>query len=110
MGNSLGHRALLWITHVSFVFTTYVNDTGYDSAADMSEETKRAEVAGPWGMVTALVGSSFLGLLLVARWLHGLLTVTSNSRMIDAFSRGAVCGTQSILAYRAQLMVSGFHV
>ena len=97
----------------------------------MSEETKRADVAGPWGMVGALVASSFLGwffvvalltgvkdyeatvdtntgfavtqilldnfgrtwtllcmsLLLVACWLCGLLTVTSNSRMIYAFSR-----------------------
>ena len=104
---------------------------GYDAAAHMSEETKRADVAGPWGMVGALVGSSFLGwffvvallmgvkdyeatvdtntgfavtqilldnfgrtwtllcmcLLLVACWLCGLLTVTSNSRMIYAFSR-----------------------
>ena len=104
---------------------------GYDSAAHMSEETKGADVAGPWGMVTALVGSSFLGwfflvslltgvhnyeltiksdtgfavtqilldnfgrvwtlvlmfTLLMACWFCGLVTVTSNSRMIYAFSR-----------------------
>ncbi|UJR11093.1 hypothetical protein I4U23_015275 [Adineta vaga] len=179
IGNSLGRRVLLWITYVStwwqlfapvivaiavlaggkgenhtatFVFTTFVNRTGwtssvyvvligllqaqfclagYDSAAHMSEETKQADIAGPWGMVGALVGSSFLGwfflvslltgihnyestvksatgfaviqilmdnfgrtwtlifmcTLLMACWFCGLVTVTSNSRMIYAFSR-----------------------
>jgi amino acid transporter len=135
----------------------------------MSEETKRANVAGPWGMVSAIVGSSCLGwifiislltgvhdydttvststgfavtqilldnfgrrwtlllmlCLLLACWLCGLLTVTSNSRMIYAFSRdramvtdrilhslishgrsfssrGVVCGTKSIIVFRVR--------
>ena len=97
----------------------------------MSEETKGANVAGPWGMITAVIGSSLMGwffiislitgihdyeetaktktgfpvtqilldnfgrawtlvlmcFLLLACWLCGLVTVTSNSRMIYAFSR-----------------------
>jgi amino acid transporter len=97
----------------------------------MSEETRRANVAGPWGMVGALFGSSILGLffiislvtgihnyeetiktetafpvtqilldnfgrswtlvlmcvLLIACWFCGLVTITSTSRMIYAFSR-----------------------
>jgi amino acid transporter len=97
----------------------------------MSEETRGADVAGPWGMVGALLGSSILGfffiislvtgihnyettvktetgfpvtqilldnfglrwtlvlmcVLLIACWFCGLVTVTSNSRMIYAFSR-----------------------
>ena len=97
----------------------------------MSEETKRANVAGPWGMIAAVIGSSLMGwfflislitgihdyeqtvrtktgfpvtqvlldnfgrswtlvlmsCLLMACWFCGLVTVTSNSRMIYAFSR-----------------------
>jgi len=107
----------------------------------MSEETKRADIAGPWGMVGALIGSSFLGwffivslltgvhnyettiktqtgfpvtqilldnigrewtillmcLLLMTCWFCGLLTVTSNSRMIYAFSRDNALVKQIIL-------------
>lgn len=105
--------------------------SGYDSAAHMSEETKRADIAGPWGTISALIGSSVFGwfflislltgvhdygatvksetgfpvtqilldnfgrswtlvlmcILLIACWFCGLLTVTSNARMIYAFSR-----------------------
>jgi amino acid transporter len=104
---------------------------GYDSAAHMSEETKRADVASPLGMVGALIGSSAFGwffivallmgvkdyrgtietstgfpvaqilldnfgrswtlvlmcLLLVGCWFCGLITVTSTSRLMYAFSR-----------------------
>jgi amino acid transporter len=97
----------------------------------MTEETKKADVAGAWGMISAVVVSIiagwfvlvafFLGihdyqttvntptgfpvtqilldnfgreltvffmcLLLVACWFCGLASVTTNSRMIYAFSR-----------------------
>jgi amino acid transporter len=104
---------------------------GYDASAHMTEETKKADVAGAWGMISAVVVSIiagwfvlvafFLGihdyqttvntptgfpvtqilldnfgreltvffmcLLLVACWFCGLASVTTNSRMIYAFSR-----------------------
>lgn len=45
---------------------------GYDSAAHMSEETKRADVAGPWGMMSALIGSSLFGWLFIIALLMGI--------------------------------------
>jgi len=104
---------------------------GYDASAHMTEETKKADVAGSWGMVSAVVVSTIVGwlvliafflgihdydatmktptgfpvtqilldnfgqeltvlfmcLLLVACWFCGLASVTTNSRMIYAFSR-----------------------
>lgn len=39
--------------------------SGYDSAAHMSEETKKADVAGPLGMIAAILGSFILGWLFI---------------------------------------------
>ena len=105
--------------------------TGYDSSAHLTEETKQADQAGPWGMISAILVSAVIGwlfliafffgihdyqatintstgfpitqilldnfsrewtlvficLLLVACWFCGLASVTTNSRMIYAFSR-----------------------
>lgn len=128
----------LWLTYLFKAYVCLIGLlqaqfclSGYDSAAHMSEETKQANVAGPWGMITAVIGSSLMGwfliislimgihdyektvktktgfpvtqilldnfgrswtlllmsCLLVACWFCGLVTVTSNSRMIYAFSR-----------------------
>ncbi|CAO3575135.1 unnamed protein product [Mortierella alpina] len=66
----------------SFVFTTWVNNTGwssgfyvfmlgllqsqytlsgYDSAAHMSEETKNAQEGGPWGIIRAILTAAVVG-------------------------------------------------
>ncbi len=105
--------------------------SGYDASAHMTEETKEADKASPWGMISAILVSAILGwffliafffgihdyestintstgfpitqilldnfgqeftlffmcLLLIACWFCGLASVTTNSRMIYAFSR-----------------------
>jgi len=105
--------------------------SGYDASAHMTEETKQADKASPWGMVIAILVSTIIGwlfliafcfgihdyeatiktstgfpitqilldnfnreltfvflyLLLIACWFCGLTSVTTNSRMIYAFSR-----------------------
>jgi len=105
--------------------------TGYEASAHMTEETKQADRASPWGMIHAILVSTIIGwlflialffgihnyeatiksstgfpiiqilldnfgreltlffmcLLLVACWFCGLASVTTNSRMIYAFSR-----------------------
>jgi amino acid transporter len=45
---------------------------GYDSAAHMCEETKQADVGGPFGMIGALVGSSLFGWFFVVALLMGI--------------------------------------
>ncbi|CAF1349797.1 unnamed protein product [Rotaria sordida] len=146
IGNKEGHLS------ASSIFTLFNNDTGwsnkgyviligllqaqlclcgYDASAHMTEETKKADVAGAWGMIAAILVSTvvgwlvlvafllsihdyqatmttptgfpvtqilldnfgreltifFMSLLLVACWFGGLASVTTNSRMIYAFSR-----------------------
>ena len=105
--------------------------TGYDASAHMTEETKQADKASPWGMISAILVSAvigwlfliafcfgihdythtlhtptgfpitqilldnfsrewtlvFMSLLLMACWFCGLASITTNSRMIYAFSR-----------------------
>ncbi|CAF0929141.1 unnamed protein product [Adineta steineri] len=132
--NSLGPRVLLWITYVStwwqlfapiiiaiallavgkgehhtggFVFTTFVNRTGwtssiyvvligllqaqyclagYDAAAHMCEETKRADISGPWGMISALVGSVFLGWFFLISLLTGVRNYESTIKSETGFA------------------------
>jgi len=45
---------------------------GYDSAAHMTEETKQADVGGPFGMIGALVGSSLFGWFFIIALLMGV--------------------------------------
>jgi amino acid transporter len=105
--------------------------SGYDASVHMTEETKQADKASPWGMIIAILVSTVIGwlfliafffgihdykdtintttgfpitqilldnfsreitlvlmcLLLIACWFCGLASVTTNSRMIYAFSR-----------------------
>src|SRR6202046_1730738 len=104
----------------SFVFTHYVNNTGwsswiyvallglllaqytftgYDASAHMTEETKSAAVAGPRAetfidAVGATGGKLLLVVVIVAQLFCGMSSVTANSRMIYAFSRdGALPGS-----------------
>ena len=44
----------------------------YDSAAHMSEETKRPDVAGPIGMVSAVIGASVFGWFFIVALLMGV--------------------------------------
>ncbi|CAF0904322.1 unnamed protein product [Adineta steineri] len=76
-----------------FVFTSFINHTGwtstvyvlligllqaqycllgYDSAAHMSEETKKADIAGPMGMIGAVLGSSIFGWIFVVSLLTSI--------------------------------------
>jgi hypothetical protein len=58
---------------------------GYDSAAHMTEETKKADVAGPTGMVGALVGSSLLGWFFVVALLMGIKDYDTTVATVTGF-------------------------
>ncbi|CAF0739159.1 unnamed protein product [Rotaria sordida] len=146
IGAKSGHQS------IKFVFTEFKNETGwtnkiyvilmgllpahyvltgYNASAHITEETKQADKASPWGMINAILVSIIIGwifliafffgihdyettirtstgfpiiqilldnfnneltlffmcLLLIACWFSGLASVTTNSRMIYAFSR-----------------------
>ncbi|KAJ3213058.1 hypothetical protein HK099_007608, partial [Clydaea vesicula] len=86
--------------------------TGYDASAHMTEETKNATIAGPAGIqdykktaqngvsqifldALGVHGATILMIIVaVAMFLAGLFSITSNSRMMYAFSRdGALPGS-----------------
>ena len=120
----------IYVILIGFLQAQYVL-TGYDASAHMTEETKQADKASPWGMINAILVSAVIGwvfliafffaihdyeatiktstgfpvaqilldnfsqeltllfmcVLLLACWFCGLASVTTNSRMIYAFSR-----------------------
>ncbi|UJR32263.1 hypothetical protein I4U23_019728 [Adineta vaga] len=128
--NETGWTNKIYVILMGLLQAQYVL-TGYDASAHMTEETKQADKASPWGMINAILVSTitgwlfliafffgihnydetlktstgfpitqilldnfsrewtlfFISLLLIACWFCGLASITSNSRMIYAFSR-----------------------
>ncbi|CAF4287865.1 unnamed protein product [Rotaria sp. Silwood2] len=128
--NETGWTNKIYVILIGLLPAQYVL-TGYDASAHMTEETKNADKASPWGMISAILVSTIIGwlfliafffgihdyeatirtstgfpiiqilldnfnkeltlffmcLLLIACWFCGLTSVTTNSRMIYAFSR-----------------------
>ncbi|KAJ6356825.1 hypothetical protein OIU78_004842 [Salix suchowensis] len=85
--------------------------TGYDASAHMTEETKNADKNGPKGIISAIgisvifgwlyftcgVGGIIcLGVVAVAIFFCGMSSVTSNSRMVYAFSRDGAMPLSSL--------------
>ncbi|CAF1289408.1 unnamed protein product [Adineta ricciae] len=112
VGAKPGHQSM------KFVFTEFKNETGwtnkvyvilmgllqaqyvltgYDASAHMTEETKQADKASPWGMISAILVSAVIGWLFLIAFCFGIHDYTHTLQtptgfpitqiLLDNFSR-----------------------
>ncbi|KAJ3094450.1 hypothetical protein HK100_006135 [Physocladia obscura] len=74
--NNTGIDSNAWVVLVGLL-TAQFTFTGYDASAHMTEETKRADIAGPVGIVMAIVASAVTGFIFIIGLLFGMQDYTN---------------------------------
>ncbi|KAJ3186441.1 hypothetical protein HK101_009637 [Irineochytrium annulatum] len=69
--NGTGIQSNAWAALVGLLFAQYTF-TGYDSSAHVTEETRRADVAGPLGIVLSIAVSAVVGFLFIIAFLFSM--------------------------------------
>ncbi|CAF4987677.1 unnamed protein product, partial [Rotaria sp. Silwood1] len=64
--SSIGYVVLIGLLQAQYCLS------GYDAAAHMTEETRKADVAGAWGMIGAVVVSAITGWLFLIAFFFGI--------------------------------------
>ena len=77
-------------TDLGTVFTTTVNNTGYDASAHMSEETHNADTSAPRGIVWSVVISVIFGFILLVAMNVGItpekVFTGTDGTMVDGYT------------------------
>ncbi|KAI8610653.1 APC amino acid permease [Chytriomyces sp. MP71] len=74
--NGTGIDSFPWVVLIGLL-TAQFTFTGYDASAHMTEETRRADVAGPVGIVLSIGMSTLTGFLFIAGLLFAMQDYTS---------------------------------